>query len=153
MHLEPLVRRVFSVSLSTLKVIFTFARPAMDTNTDSPPKPPPAIRGSPLQDSKGWDGKMRVERRAVVTNAEILSDPEYSDEDAPPLEQINADEGQCISTFSALLLITARQTYWRTMNLIVMYAGRLHLWAFSILTCAPCRRLILSTAESRPYLL
>lgn len=35
----------------------------------------------------------------MVTNAEILSDNEYSDEDAPPVEQINADEGRCSFTF------------------------------------------------------
>ncbi|KAL6713786.1 protein phosphatase regulatory subunit Sds22 [Lecanora helva] len=53
--------------------------------------PAPANPSRP-HDSKGWDGKLRVDRRAVVTNAEILSDPEYSDEDAPPVDQINADE-------------------------------------------------------------
>ena len=52
-----------------------------------------------LQDSNGWDGKLRVGRRAVVANAEILSDPEYSDEDAPPVEQIVADEGKCVFVF------------------------------------------------------
>ena len=57
-----------------------------------------------LQDSKGWDGKLRVDRRAVVTNAEILSDPEYSDEDAPPVEQIVADEGNCLFVFFTFLL-------------------------------------------------
>ena len=46
-----------------------------------------------------WDGKLRVEKKAVVTNAEILSDPEYSDEDAPPVEQIEADEGKSSYTF------------------------------------------------------
>lgn len=51
------------------------------------------LNASRPQDSKGWDGKLRVERKAVVTNAGILSDPEYSDEDAPPVEQISADEG------------------------------------------------------------
>ena len=45
------------------------------------------------RDSKGWDGKLRIEKRAVVTNAEALSDPDHSDEDAPPVEQIAADEG------------------------------------------------------------
>ena len=35
-----------------------------------------------------------MNRRAVVTNAEILSDPEYSDDDAPPVAQIAADEGK-----------------------------------------------------------
>lgn len=45
------------------------------------------------QNNQGWDGKLRIEKRAIVANAEILSDPEYSDEDAPPVEQIDADEG------------------------------------------------------------
>ena len=48
------------------------------------------------RDSKGWDGKAHVERRAVITNPEALSDPEYSDDDAPPVQQIDADEGACI---------------------------------------------------------
>ncbi|KAI9682287.1 MAG: Protein phosphatase 1 regulatory subunit sds22 [Caeruleum heppii] len=39
-----------------------------------------------------WDGKLRVDRRPVITNPEALSDPEYSDEDAPPQVQIEADE-------------------------------------------------------------
>lgn len=41
----------------------------------------------------GWDGKLRVSKQAVLANPEALSDPEYSDEDAPPPEQIDADEG------------------------------------------------------------
>lgn len=52
------------------------------------------------RDSRGWDGKARVERRAVITNPESLSDAEYSDEDAPPIEQIDADEGECISALA-----------------------------------------------------
>lgn len=40
----------------------------------------------------------------MVTNAEILSDPEYSDEDAPPVDHINADEGQSCFTFSMVPL-------------------------------------------------
>ncbi|EOD46931.1 putative protein phosphatase pp1 regulatory subunit protein [Neofusicoccum parvum UCRNP2] len=40
----------------------------------------------------GWDGKLRVDRKPVIVNPEALSDPEYSDEDAPPVEQIEADE-------------------------------------------------------------
>ena len=40
----------------------------------------------------------------MVTNAEILSDPEHSDEDAPPVEQIVADEGNYISVYFAFLL-------------------------------------------------
>lgn len=79
--------------------------------------------GNRMQDSKGWDGKLRVDRRAVVTNAEILSDPEYSDEDAPPVEQIDADEGGLISAFSVLPLTWQGQTCWKTMNLILTYVG------------------------------
>lgn len=66
----------------------------MDTSPDAPADFPPPTNGKTLQDSKGWDGKLRVDRRAVITNAEILSDPECSDEDAPPVEQIVADEGK-----------------------------------------------------------
>jgi len=43
--------------------------------------------------ANGWDGKLRVDRKAVITNPEALSDPEYSDEDAPPVDRIEADEG------------------------------------------------------------
>jgi hypothetical protein len=46
-----------------------------------------------MKDSKGWDGKLRVDRHAVITNPEALEDPNYSDEDAPPVEEIEADEG------------------------------------------------------------
>ncbi|KAL8863353.1 MAG: hypothetical protein Q9178_000033 [Gyalolechia marmorata] len=52
----------------------------------------PTTNGSTLTDKNGWDGKLRVGKRAEVINAEILSDPDYSDEDAPPVEQIRADE-------------------------------------------------------------
>lgn len=45
-------------------------------------------------DSKGWDGKLRVDRRPVLQNPEAISDPEYSDEDhVVPGEEISADEG------------------------------------------------------------
>ena len=76
----------------------------MDNSPDAPTDPPTSTNGTSLQDSKGWDGKLRVDRRAVVTNAEILSDPEYSDEDAPPVEQIVADEGKYVFVCSAFLL-------------------------------------------------
>lgn len=42
--------------------------------------------------ASGWDGKLRVQRNAVLSNPEALSDPEYSDPDAPPPEQIPADD-------------------------------------------------------------
>lgn len=44
----------------------------------------------------GWDGKLRVERKPVIANPGALSDPEYSDEDAPPVEEIEADEGMFV---------------------------------------------------------
>jgi hypothetical protein len=46
------------------------------------------------RDSKGWDGKLRVDKKALITNPEALSDPDYSDEDAPPVDKIEADEGE-----------------------------------------------------------
>ncbi|KAK5133198.1 hypothetical protein LTR08_008033 [Meristemomyces frigidus] len=53
---------------------------------ETPPKP------SPPQSKSGWDGKLRVTKQATLANPEALSDPDYSDEDAPPVDQINADE-------------------------------------------------------------
>lgn len=52
--------------------------------------------GSPaLRNSKGWDGKLRVPKSAVLANPEALSDPEYSDEDnVVPGEEVAADEGK-----------------------------------------------------------
>ena len=47
---------------------------------------------APLTNSNGWDGKLRMPRNAVLTNPEILSDPDYSDPEAPPVDQIEADE-------------------------------------------------------------
>ena len=49
-----------------------------------------------MKDKSGWDGKMRVDRTAVITNPEALEDTEYSDPDAPPVEQIEADEGELL---------------------------------------------------------
>ena len=48
---------------------------------------------APLVSSSGWDGKLRMpSRHAVLTNPDILSDPEYSDPEAPPVDEIEADE-------------------------------------------------------------
>lgn len=48
---------------------------------------------APLVNSNGWDGKLRMpSRHAVLSNPEALSDPDYSDPEAPPTEQIDADE-------------------------------------------------------------
>lgn len=54
----------------------------------SVPSPKP---GTPVSRS-GWDGKQRVTKQAILTNPEALSDAEYSDDDAPPVQQIEADE-------------------------------------------------------------
>jgi len=46
-----------------------------------------------LRNSKGWDGKLRVQRPSLA-NPEALSDPEYSDdENVLPGGEISADEG------------------------------------------------------------
>ena len=77
-----------------------------DTTYPAPPGND-SIRGSvgntKSLDRNGWDGKARVERKAVITNPEALSDPEFSDEDAPPLEQIDADEGGCMLALGFLV--------------------------------------------------
>lgn len=49
------------------------------------------------RDSKGWDGKLRVDKLALSEeprdpNVEIQSDPEDSEDDGPPPEQLPADE-------------------------------------------------------------
>ncbi|OJD36187.1 protein phosphatase pp1 regulatory subunit [Diplodia corticola] len=52
---------------------------------------------SPARSSKsGWDGKLRVTKPSkpspVVVNPNVFSDPELSDDDAPPPDTIEADE-------------------------------------------------------------
>ncbi|KAK1071409.1 protein phosphatase regulatory subunit Sds22 [Friedmanniomyces endolithicus] len=47
--------------------------------------------GTP-QSKSGWDGKLRVNKQATLANPEALGDPDYSDEDAPPVDHIEADE-------------------------------------------------------------
>ncbi|KAF1917533.1 hypothetical protein BDU57DRAFT_471308 [Ampelomyces quisqualis] len=49
------------------------------------------------RDSKGWDGKLRVDKLSLSEepkdpNVEIQSDPEDSEDDGPPPEQLPADE-------------------------------------------------------------
>jgi protein phosphatase 1 regulatory subunit 7 len=47
-----------------------------------------------MKNSKGWDGKLRVPKSALLSNPEALSDPEYSDDDhVMNGEEIVADEG------------------------------------------------------------
>ncbi|OGE51773.1 hypothetical protein PENARI_c012G05607 [Penicillium arizonense] len=45
-----------------------------------------------MKNKEGWDGKMRVEPKAVITNPEALEDSDYSDPEAPPVDEIQADE-------------------------------------------------------------
>ncbi|OAQ73442.1 protein phosphatase 1 regulatory subunit SDS22 [Pochonia chlamydosporia 170] len=46
-----------------------------------------------MRNSKGWDGKLRVPKSALLTNPEALSDSEYSDDsNVLPGEEIRADE-------------------------------------------------------------
>lgn len=46
-----------------------------------------------MKNKEGWDGKLRMEPRAVITNPEALEDSDYSDPEAPPVDEIDADEG------------------------------------------------------------
>jgi protein phosphatase 1 regulatory subunit 7 len=47
-----------------------------------------------LTNSKGWDGKLRVPKTALMANPEALTDSDYSDEDnVLEGEEIAADEG------------------------------------------------------------
>jgi protein phosphatase 1 regulatory subunit 7 len=47
-----------------------------------------------ITNGKGWDGKLRVPKSALLSNPEALSDPEYSDdENVMEGEEIAADEG------------------------------------------------------------
>lgn len=60
----------------------------------SSPKPSTSTSG-PHSNRTGWDGKLRLnsEKQAVLANPEALEDSDYEDEDAPPVDQIAADEG------------------------------------------------------------
>jgi protein phosphatase 1 regulatory subunit 7 len=67
------------------------APPGEENNSTGRPLSPSSIRKP--RDSNGWDGKQRVgPKNAILANPEALSDPDYSDEDAPPVDQIKADE-------------------------------------------------------------
>jgi protein phosphatase 1 regulatory subunit 7 len=80
-----------------------------EPNNDTPPAElDPATTGTTLtheedkdenkpRDSKGWDGKLRVDKSVVVKypadpNAEVQSDPEESEDEGPPPDEIQADE-------------------------------------------------------------
>ncbi|KAF2203526.1 L domain-like protein [Delitschia confertaspora ATCC 74209] len=44
------------------------------------------------RDSKGWDGKLRIDRKATLANVDGHSDAEESEDEGPPPEQLAADE-------------------------------------------------------------
>ncbi|ORY05185.1 hypothetical protein BCR34DRAFT_48930 [Clohesyomyces aquaticus] len=44
------------------------------------------------RDSKGWDGKLRLEKKAVLAQNDGQSDNEVSEDEGPPPEQLAADE-------------------------------------------------------------
>jgi hypothetical protein len=50
---------------------------------------------APHSNRTGWDGKLRLnsEKQAVLANPEALENSDYEDDDAPPVDQIAADEG------------------------------------------------------------
>ena len=67
---------------------------APEDHTATPPEG--AVSSSPgMKNSKGWDGKLRVPKSALLSNPEALSDSEYSDEEnVLEGENIAADEGK-----------------------------------------------------------
>lgn len=63
------------------------------TQIDRPVEPSQAKPPSSLRSSTGWDGKLRIApKSAALTHPDALSDPEYSDPEAPPRQQLPADE-------------------------------------------------------------
>jgi protein phosphatase 1 regulatory subunit 7 len=49
------------------------------------------------RDSSGWDGKLRIDKMSIADeprdpHAQVVSDPEVSDDEGPPPEQLAADE-------------------------------------------------------------
>jgi hypothetical protein len=69
--------------------------------------------GETPRSSRGWDGKLRVEKKLELANPEALSDPEYSDEEQVlPGEEIDADEGLYFEHADGPLLTDPLQTSW-----------------------------------------
>ncbi|KAL9595567.1 MAG: hypothetical protein Q9219_006363 [cf. Caloplaca sp. 3 TL-2023] len=59
---------------------------------DSTPDPTAPMKGPVLTDKNGWDGKLRVGKKAEVLEAQDGADSDHSDDDALPVEQIQPDE-------------------------------------------------------------
>jgi len=74
---------------------------------DDNPSPRQDGESSPgLKNSKGWDGKLRVPKSAVLANPEALSDPEYSDdENVIPGDEVAADEGTGLTHYFLFFLV------------------------------------------------
>ncbi|RMZ91102.1 hypothetical protein DV736_g1661, partial [Chaetothyriales sp. CBS 134916] len=52
-----------------------------------------SLQHGPITNASGWDGKLRMQpRSATLANPEALEDSDYSDLDAPPVDEIAADE-------------------------------------------------------------
>lgn len=50
-----------------------------------------------MRDSKGWDGKLRVGQHATIANPDAMDESDgHSDPDAPPVDEVAADEGRYI---------------------------------------------------------
>ncbi|KAL8999329.1 MAG: hypothetical protein Q9188_005907 [Gyalolechia gomerana] len=64
----------------------------MEPASDLPADALPSTNGRTLTDRNGWDGKLRVVKKAGVLDPENPSDFDRSDEDALPVEQIEPDE-------------------------------------------------------------
>lgn len=64
----------------------------------APESTTPSKSNGPHSNKTGWDGKLRLnsEKQAVLANPEALEDSDYEDEDAPPVDEIAADEGWCM---------------------------------------------------------
>jgi hypothetical protein len=90
--------------------------PAPETRTESAGHKHSSSNSS-LHNAKGWDGKLRVEKRAVLVNPEVLdgqqSDAEESDDEDHNVEQIEADEGMYASS-SGTIGTTNAQAQWRS---------------------------------------
>ena len=64
------------------------------SSEDAPTKTNGASNQGP-RDAKGWDGKLRVERKAAPpAKSDADSDLSHSEEDTMPGESIEADEGK-----------------------------------------------------------
>jgi protein phosphatase 1 regulatory subunit 7 len=59
-----------------------------------------------MKNKEGWDGKLRMEPpKAVITNPEALEDSDYSDPEAPPVDEIDADEGDDLDSELRMRLV------------------------------------------------